>query len=94
MTHIDVCQGKKFEWRNGELFVVSDSVCVDTAWIDSYTVEQIKEAAPDDGLERFPVFVIQRLVSGDLVFTSKEFVTFAGGDVLCFIEPISKERIN
>lgn len=97
MTHIDVCKSKKFEWRNGELFAVSDSVCGDTAWLDSYQVEQIRAECPPGIADEFPMFVIQRLESGDKLWKVKDgtcVITFAGGDVLCFIEPINNSDVH
>lgn len=90
MIKINLCQGKKFEWHNGELFAVSDSVCKDTAWLDSYNIELIHENKPDGVKEgEFPFFVIQRLPTRDLVFEVEDYVVFNGGDVLCFIKPIA-----
>lgn len=85
-----VCKAKKYEWRNGELFLVSDSVSKDTAWVDSFTMEQVRAESPFAASDRNnpSVFIIQRLLSGDRVFEVTDTVTFSGGDVLCFIKPV------
>lgn len=97
MTHIDLCKTRSFEWRNGELFAVSDSVCKDTAWLDGHTVAQMRCPCPEAEVNgrppkegEFPFYIIQRLESGDLIFEVDGYVVFQGGDLLCYIKPMPK----
>ena len=90
MIKVDVCaNGRRFEWRNGELFVVSTCDHKDTAWIDSGLMDEIRESCPPCVTsENFPVFIIVRGPDGDRIMAVETPITFAGGDVLCFVKPL------
>lgn len=90
MTKVDVCaNGRSFEWRSGELFLVSDQIQGNTVWFDSGFMDRVRRECPfPNSSDEFPVYIIVRGPDGDQIMAVETPITFAGGDVLCFVKPL------
>jgi len=84
MSTIKVCKHRKFELKFGTLYLRSNSIVGNQAWVDSFTIEQAMRAIaeePNIGPE-YPVTIVRYIGSIDELYPSTGFVTFAGGDRL------------
>ena len=83
-----ICPGDtRFEWINGELFVLMEQMHEDACWVKADLMHDIREAGAEIKGEP-DVFIVERNEGkADKVHAVLEVIVFAGGDTLFYIDP-------